>query len=249
MKNILVLGDSFSYGEGCSDRPTRESAQSNRIPSQFGWPSLLRADLNEDEYRLINLSKSGNSLMGMYLDLLHYHKFHVHIEPIHMILFTITSFERMLIADPINPENVVSWVLSSDVADTSANNAISDYNEAKHNYQKYLDNDTIQSLNAIAYVNAFFNYTRIHNIKCLWSSPRLPELCEKHDWLDFSKELMFANLYNYDFSKNYKDIGPHNDTFNKSCINDDGHPNDKGHQIYYEHVVKHEVLKYIKENV
>jgi lysophospholipase L1-like esterase len=249
MKNILVLGDSFSYGQGCSDRPTQESAQLNHIPSQFGWPSLLRADLNEDEYRLINLSKSGNSLMGMYLDLLHYHKYHVHTEPIHMVLFTITSFERMVVADPINPDNVVSWVLSSDIPNTLGNTAISDYNNAKRNFEKYLNNNTVQALHAIAYVNAFFNYTTTHNIKCLWSSPRIPELYGNFDWLKFSENLMFTNLYNYDFSKNFQDTGPYNNSFNKTCIIDDGHPNDKGHQIYYEHVIKPEVLKYIKENV
>lgn len=248
MKNILILGDSFSYGQGCSDRPTQESSL-NHIPSEFSWPALLRADLNEDEYRLINLSKSGNSLMGMYLDLLHYHKYHVHAEPIHMVVFTITSFERLLVANPIDPSNVVSWVLSSDIPNTSANEAIRNYNEAKHSYQKYLDNDIVQALNAIAYVNAFFNYTSIHNIKCLWSSPRLPELYEKHDWLSFSEELMFTNLYNYDFSKHDSDVGPYNNAFNKSCIMDDGHPNNKGHQIYYDHVIKPQVLKYIKENI
>jgi hypothetical protein len=208
-------------------------------PSEYAWPSLLHNDLDSTVYRVINLSKPGNSLSGMFLDFIHFDKHHSHTDPIDLIIFSVTSFDRMLIAHSVDPNLTTNWVMSDD--DTLSN--VSSYDDAKLCFAKYLSNDTLISLNAMVYIHAFFNYAKLKDIKCLWSAPDKPNLYGQDNWVDFANELFFTHLFNYDFS------GKYNDAFNKTCIVEDGHPNNLGHQLYYEQIVKPNIIKYIKENL
>lgn len=241
MKNILVLGDSFSYGEGCSDRPNHEAAH-NKIPSDYSWVSLLRNDLYDISplgYNVINLSRSGNSLMGMYKDLLQYTAFHS--DTIDMIIFSVTSFNRMLVSHPTELDNTANWVVNGE--EYYSEDSIAEYNKSKKMFMKYLFSETVFDLHGIAYMNAIHHYATVNNIKCLSSVPRIPELYKKSKTTPYLDDFNFTHLFNYDFS------GEFNDSFNKTCIVSDGHPNDLGHSIYYAKIVKPKVLQYIKDNL
>ena len=50
---IIVLGDSFTFGQGCSDV---QQASDKRwfVPSEFGWPSLLGK--KHQTFDIVNLS-------------------------------------------------------------------------------------------------------------------------------------------------------------------------------------------------
>lgn len=240
MKNILVLGDSFSYGQGCSDRPTTRDAIREITPSEYCWPSLLRNELDPKEYRVINLSKTGNSLPGIFLDLIHYDAHHSSTDPVNLIIFSVTSFDRLLVADSVKPDLTTNWVLSQEF---ELNVISKEYENAKLSFLKYLWNDSLLSLNAIVYIHAFFSYAKLKNIKCLWSTPDKPNLYGQDNWVDFVNDYFFEHLYNYDFS------GEYNDAFNKTCIVEDGHPNNLGHQLYYEKIVRPKIINYIKENL
>lgn len=67
VKNILVLGDSYIYGHGCSDREHwvddsgKEYGNTMNLygpPSEFAWPSIL-ANRFPDRVNVYNLSMSG----------------------------------------------------------------------------------------------------------------------------------------------------------------------------------------------
>lgn len=242
MKNILVLGDSFSYGEGCSDRPKYEAAL-NRTPSEYSWVSLLRNELYDIDplgYDLINLSKSGNSLMGMYRDLLLYTAFHA--DKLDMLIFSITSFNRLLVADAWKPDDTTNWVLNG-AERYSDDDPLREYNKAKTLFIKYLYNDITFDLHGLSVTNAILHYAKTNNIKCLFSMPRIPEVYKNPALTSYLEDFNFTHLYGYDYS-NKKDS-----RFNKTCVTDDGHPNDLGHSIYYDNIVKPKVLQYIKDNL
>jgi hypothetical protein len=228
LKNILVLGDSFSYGQGCLDR--LEHSTFIHPPSMYSWPSLLAADLIKTDYRIINKSRPGNSIMGMFDVLFHYK------EPIDMIIFAVTSFERLLVADQKNPDNFKNWVIG---VDTPHDPTMITYNTSKEMYRKYLVNDKIMHLHKIAYMSAVFNYATKQKIKCLYSVPKI----YKYDYsLIESDGIAFEHMCDWDAPTMYR--------ANKNTYTvPDGHPNELGHLIYYEHVIKPKILPYIKENI
>jgi hypothetical protein len=228
LKNILVLGDSFSYGQGCADRETTESLIT--VPSMYSWPSLLAKDLIKFDSRIDNISKPGNSIMGMLSDLLEYK------ESIDMLIVTITSFDRLLVADPINPDNFKNWVIG--YLPPKNESKFTAYNKSKEMYRKYLINDKIAHINTIAYMSAFFNYATKQKIKCLYSVPKIYNY--KLSSIQ-SDGIAFEHMYDYAKSTTFG--------YNKICTVPDGHPNALGHLTYYERVIKHNVLPYIKENL
>ena len=196
----------------------------------YSWPSLLAADLIKTDYRIINKSRPGNSIMGMFDVLFHYK------EPIDMIIFAVTSFERLLVADQKNPDKVINWVIGVDIPHDPT---MITYNTSKEMYRKYLVNDKIMHLHKIAYMSAVFNYATKKKIKCLYSIPKI----YKYDYsLIESDGIAFEHMCDWDAPTMYRD--------NKNTYTvPDGHPNELGHLIYYEHVIKPKILPYIKENI
>ena len=69
INKILVFGDSFNYGHGCSDRmfyydhKTKKmigNALPENVPSQFSWPSLLQNDYpNIQVYNFANPGRAN----------------------------------------------------------------------------------------------------------------------------------------------------------------------------------------------
>jgi hypothetical protein len=228
LKNILVLGDSFSYGQGCLDRLEHDTFI--HPPSMHSWPSLLAGDLIKTDYRIINKSRPGNSIMGMFDNLLDYK------EPIDMIIFAVTSFERILIAGQRNPDKVTNWVIG---VDAPYDPEMITYNTSKEMYRKYLVNDKIMHLHKIAYMSAVFNYATKQKIKCLYSIPKI----YNYDYSSIESDgIQFEHMCDWDAPTTYR--------ANKNTYTaPDGHPNELGHLIYYEHVIKPKVLPYIKENL
>jgi hypothetical protein len=241
MKNILILGDSFSYGQGCSDRLVYNSTV-HYSPSAFSWPSLLNNEIDAlsspKEYAIINKSKPGNSLPGIFQDLLHYHTESVHID---LLIFTVTSINRMLVADIMKPNLTNNWILSNQTTD---NKDTMEYDKSKVAFMKYLINDSILHLNGLAYITAIINYAKTYNTSCLYSTPYLPtpfstKFLEKH-----TSDIIIPHMYTHDFSE------VQDENFNKSCINqNDSHPNDLGHKLYYEQIIRPIMLKYIKDKI
>ena len=114
------------------------------------------------------------------------------------------------------------------------------FSKAKDMYRKYLINDKIAHIHKIAYMSAFFNYATTQKIKCLYSVTKNSE----YDFNSIQSDgIQFEHMY--DYAKTVEDkFG-----YGRTCTTSDGHPNALGHLTYYERVIKHNVLPYIKENL
>ena len=104
-KNVIVLGDSFIYGHGCSDREYYVDTKGqthgtegllDRGPSSRCWPALLAQELQE-QINVVNLSLPGidnQSLLSSLCNFLDNNN-----DPLDLIVFNTCPGGRMMIAD------------------------------------------------------------------------------------------------------------------------------------------------------
>jgi len=231
MKNILVVGDSFTYGEGCSDRSDKQIVKKTENPSEKCWASKLQRDL--PQYNIINKSIPGNSPLGIYntidLALKDY-------SDISLIIYSGTFQNRMLVASYYDTERLANWVMGFVNTEESL-----EYNRAKEYFIKYLYNDNVMRISAECSFMGAYGFAKMNDIEFLYSMPTEPG----NDIIEMSyarKDIQFTHLYDFIYDENPELL--------KTCIAPDGkHPNDLGHDIYYEKVIKTFVLNYIKENI
>jgi len=104
-KNVIVLGDSFIYGHGCSDREyyvdTKgqthgQAALLDRGPSSNCWPALLAQELQE-QINVVNLSLPGMDNQSLLSSLCNF--LDNNDTPPDLIVFNTCPGGRMLIAD------------------------------------------------------------------------------------------------------------------------------------------------------
>lgn len=239
-KNILVVGDSFTIGQGCSDSPADRPPPESLMPSQYCWPTLLANDLSNTA-NVINVARRGNSQSGIFVNVLeHCRNDSIYQKSIDMIIFAgtsigrvqIPSIGRLQIPDYKDSNSVSNWVIGARNEDEP------DYIlRAKEYYIKYLLNDTILETNAITPLLAAYGFARANNIDFLWSTPRRGTV-QFEQGLDPITNLEFNTMTRYDFS------GVNDLAFNRTCVvsDSDTHPNDLGHQIYYNNVIKVQLL-------
>jgi len=231
-KNILVVGDSFTIGQGCSDSPADQPSPESLLPSQYCWPTLLANDLSNTA-NVINVARRGNSQSGIFVNVLeHCSKHSIGQKSIDMIIFAGTSIGRVQIPNYKDSNSVRNWVIMPRKEDEP------DYIlRAKEYYTKYLLNDAILETNAVTSLLAAYGFARANNIDFLWSTPRRGTV-RFEQWLDPITDLEFNSMMRYDFS------GVNDLAFNRTCIvsDSDTHPNDLGHQIYYNNVIKVQLL-------
>lgn len=248
-RRIIILGDSFTYGHGCSDREYFFDEKVNRWvgdykeflsgPSNYAWPSLLQQYFPNLE--IINLAYPGRCNQGIFRDLF---KFYTNNDPCEgdIIIFNGTFTDRIEIAsepstDP--PRVPISWCVAQD-PDTDENSKSSEYRLAKKLYLIHLYHDAIgKNLSMTALMGAY-GYAIANNIEFYWDWPIiLPfpngERCagtyDDSVWETIPKALQDTNIEHimtFDFS------GNRNNEFNHSCRSPDFHVNDKGHSIYFD---------------
>ena len=79
---VIVLGDSFTFGHGCSDRVYYYDEDLKKfvgditpmnqcIPSEYCWPALLQKEF--PRLKVHNLSQPGHCNQGMFRDLLDFY--------------------------------------------------------------------------------------------------------------------------------------------------------------------------------
>ena len=177
-KNILVVGDSFTIGQGCSDSPADRPPPEALMPSQYCWPTLLANDLSNTA-NVINVARRGNSQSGIFVNVLeHCSNDSIYQKSIDMIIFAgtsigrvqIPSIGRLQIPDYKDSNSVSNWVIGARNEDEP------DYIlRAKEYYIKYLLNDTILETNAITPASMTAPYCLINSINHLaLKNARLP---------------------------------------------------------------------------
>ena len=232
---IVILGDSYTFGHGCSDREYYydQAIQTfvgdyepfeKRIPSKFCWANLLQEKYSNIE--VVNLSVPGHCSQGMFRDLSNYYYNNTY-SPNDMIMFNGTFSNRIEIALGDMPEVTVPWVMGWDKQ--SYDEGKMQYNIAKKMYITHLFNDDIGYNLSITGLMAAYAFAHSRNLKFLWSLPTYDYSAKVlHNILPSMKSTNISEIVNYDYS------GKLDLKFNETCVASDFHINDKGHAIYFE---------------
>lgn len=220
MKKIVIVGDSFTYGHGCSDREFYHDPATRRWvgnisllqdnPSEYCWAALLQKMY--PKYEVINLSKPAND--NSYMMKKAYENVD---ESTALFIYAGTMTARMHVTSN-TPMGPVPWVMS-----TEDTNAPQQLRNAKEQFIKYLYNDDVFSLISLNALYAAYGLSQKYNCKFIWSAPTFddPMYEQQANILDEMK--MTTAIY-------YRDKEP-------SMRATDNHLNSLGHAHYFTEVV------------
>lgn len=242
---ILIVGDSFTYGHGCSDRNYWFSLKENRWfgenfnefgmapPSQHCWASLLAQHL--PEFEVINLAVPGNNATTMAIETLK--KIDKNVK---LVIFSGPPSARIeIVSHDGTEQNVISWL----VTDNSINQERQTRNETNHSpiledvlnaklaYMKYLHSDVVTANLAITAAHASCYAALNVGAHFLWSFPNTDVLIS-----DSRYEAELSGIRKYE-------IPSANGFFNPWTLKgqpyfaEDGHINDLGHRTYFEQIL------------
>jgi hypothetical protein len=244
-RKVIILGDSFTFGQGCSDRDYyydhelkqfvgEEEPIMKCIPSNNCWATLLQNEYPNLE--VVNLSEPGNSNAAMFRNLTDFIANNGIAED-DIILLNGTNPDRIEVAIPCQ-EKPKSWVLGWDHHSRLLRSE--GYNQAKEMYIKYLYNDQIGFNYLLMTLLGSYGYAMTYKTKFVWSFPhaiRRPHAkhCAPSNLIPY----MIQDITRFDFS------GKRDDVFNFSCRSTDFHVNDLGHSIFYEKQIKPLIEKFL----
>jgi hypothetical protein len=237
VKRIILLGDSFTFGHGCSDKvhyydqKTKQHVGEKMSPkfettiSEYCWGSLLQKQFSNIE--VLNIAKPGHCFLGMFRDLLYLSQ-SINLTSDDLVLLNGTFIDRTEIAHPCEPDNYVSWTIGPPTPIELINNE-PEYLSAKKMYTTYLHNDTVSQNQFLASFLGIHDICNLYDAKFAYSLPKNVRLMGK--LIDRFNSLKYPYIFEYDFS------GNNDDTFNNTCYMPDLHCNNLGHEIYLQKVV------------
>lgn len=254
LERVIVLGDSYSYGHGCSDRIYYVDMNTKEIigrpfyekpPSDYCWASLIKKEFNIE---VINLARCGHSNPAMFRDLVNFGLNDKNKNLKTLLIYAGTSPDRLEVGGGSN--NVYSWVLSQDPnfvhPEFVKNPEQEQHWQAKKMYIKNLYNSKIGQNIGLMSMLSCFQYAILCNFKFAFSIT--------HYWYDSAvishwynsfadiKNLSFPDIQSFDYSGKGDPLA--NNKIYK-CV--DNHTNEKGHEIYYNLVIKPIISKYFYE--
>lgn len=224
---ILVVGDSFTAGQGCSDRDTT-IYDFPMLPSEFAWSALLAKDY--PGYNVINLAKPGASNTNISNQVYEYVNSRLNKKP-NLVLFCGSWDNRILIqSDPLtapsfgNVTNVTDWVMPAKIPVQSK-----DYATAKEMFLKYLYvSDFFASVSLLS-IWSIYGLCKNLDINFAWSYPA-GENANNNGYLG---QLEFCK---YEAISDW--IVASRQGKNKIYEASDGHANNLGHMCYYDAIIK-----------
>lgn len=243
MGKIIILGDSFTFGHGCSDRIYYFDSNSKKLignmdsflegPSQYSWPSLLQKTVKGE---VINLAKPGNSNQGMFKDFKKYIEIDTFnkngsFSNIDAIFFCGTFIDRLEIANPFDNNDTMSWVMSSIIPEYTFN---SKHKLAKKQFVSFLYNNEVGVNYTLTALLSVYSLAKANNIKFFYSFPNWSwdELKKHNEIYNVLKEHEIPTLTDLDFlecqDKEKRD----------KMIAVDGHANDVGHLSYFKLIIE-----------
>lgn len=234
MKNkIIILGDSYTYGHGCSDRIYYFDDKNNQYvgrhfeypedsASEYCWGSLLSKRF--PEFEVVNLSRPGNANIAMFGNLVEYGE-GIGLDQVYTIIFVGTFVDRIEIATLKDPEQSGPWLINWDPPLIDQPEF---YQKAKDYYRKFLYNGSIGINLSLASIFGAHSYATSRGIKFYWSIPLGSMPPQTFNVLKPIINMRFKHIHNYDYS------GHKNEAINKSCLAPDLHVNEIGHALYFQ---------------
>ena len=260
-KNILLLGDSFTYGHGCSDRvyywdpKTQKHIGNNKDlvlgPSEFCWGRLI--DNTFPGLKSINLSAPGKDNISCMIDTLVAYNDHYKDEKIDAVIFSMTFDDRQQIAGhhgflkpthdsetqgrPIDYfkdyHNMASWSPLWDLKTWSnVHDLPKGYTQALELYTNYLYSPEWGA--KLCHVSLYGVYGWAQNVgaKFYWAAPRA-SFAHASPYIDPTmKSLQLAHITDH--------LGIYDQNNQTGAIYrcPDGHANNLGHSVYFEQVIR-----------
>lgn len=235
---ILVFGDSFNYGHGCSDRmfyydhKTKEmigNALPENVPSQFSWSSLLQNDY--PNIQVLNFANPGRANAHIFRDFLTYSQNDTTDGKNTLVFYQLTNPDRIEVASHDN-KKTVSLLLSN-----AENHPHKDMGIAVKGYVKWMYEHSIGTNQGFMAMLSAYALAKLKNYNYYWSGDRGS-----------------YPLDTFDFILSHKDMRKHTimDVRNikSNVVNfkaPDYHINDVGHKFYYNTYIKPVVSHLIEQ--
>jgi hypothetical protein len=238
---VIVLGDSYTFGHGCSDRVYYYDEDLKKfvgditpieqcIPSEYCWSALLQKEF--PNLTVHNLSQPGHCNQGMFRDLLDFYvKYDYNLND--LIIFNGTYSDRIEVRTMYHLDKVGPWAIGWEYM-TSGD--FKEYINAQKYYTKYLYHEKIGLNLTMSSVLGAYSYCTLKKHRFLYSLPENdhPEIKPN---ISYITDYEIPKIAAYDFS------GIDDYQFNVTCEAKDTHTNEKGHQIYYEKEIKPRIEK------
>lgn len=247
---VVIFGDSFNYGHGCSDRLSYYDHKTKQfigeicpenIPSTYSWPSLLQQEF--PDINVINLANPGRSNPHIFRDFMTYTKQHSKNSNSNntLVIFSMTNPDRIEVLNH-SKKGPVSFVLSNvDLMDSS--------NGMKHAVEEYLkwiyDPSIVENIGWMTLFGAYGLAKANRYYQFYYTFPELVNYDPLVKNFIFNlkefKNQRLIDIRNYDFSHN------HDQQVNSLYRSPDNHVNDLGHKIYYERYIRPFIKKQLQQ--
>jgi len=260
-KNIIVLGDSFTFGHGCSDRvfywdpDTKKYVGNDKSlalgPSEHCWASLISQ--HYPGTKVTNISSPGKDNTSCFIDFLVDYIDNKTADAVDMVIFAMTFDDRIQIASPAGFEDagfqqrtqgrpvdhfkdympMSSWSpLWSLESWSKARENPAEYNRALEYYTNYLYNPAWGA--KLGHLALYGMQGLIHSIgaKFYWSAPGAASVNKSKYLVNNVKSQEIAHIID------------HLEIFDRSNVEaaqyrcPDGHANDAGHKKYFAEVIQ-----------
>lgn len=255
MKNILIAGDSFTYGHGCSDRVSYiDEATKQRIghpdnlipgvPSKHAWSSLLDSTLQKNfgnKYNIINVASPGFDNMSILMSIIN------NITPeTDLVILNLSVAARIQIKNPYD-ESAVSWLLAHAIypmAPNSEQTINPQYIAARENYLKYLYTESITNNIALSVLMAAYGLSTLYNTKFLWAVPKYEEL-DVNPAADALVQHKISSIVHYPWHDVFQITNDGDEAKFQEKLNEvyklvlaaDSHVSNYGHKLYFERTI------------
>lgn len=258
--NIIVIGDSFSFGHGCKDRiyhydpNLREYVGTPDFrfqgPSEYCWANLLQEEF-KNKITVINKSFPGRSMQGMFWDLSQtFRKGEVKNDDV--VFFTGTVPNRIEIPTMHDPYITASWGLSWHAhlpvdekyknAPTPTHIDIKEREQAQELYIKYLWNEMVADQLSFSALMTAWTLCQHNNIQFFWSMPEFGFYDKKllKTFRAYASQSEIKCLMDYRFGGTGSE-----ESYEYRSL--DKHANEFGHQFYYDVEIRQIFLKMFTE--
>jgi hypothetical protein len=209
MTKILVVGDSYTNGQGCSDISKDPEDLS---PSNLCWAALLQKKIAGSTVKNLAMPGLDNvTIARLVWD---------NVDPtIDAIVFCASFISRIQVK-----HYDVDGITASILADFKHSNSqeFKEYNSAVNNYYRYLYNDRVGENISVASLMSAYACARQINARFYWSFSHYHEIAN-NPALKLIENHRFTSCSDFDYKKS--ELAP--------CR----HPNDAGHLRYFQEVI------------